>query len=60
VAEENQPVAGSRREKTVGRRPNAADDIDIFDYVMLDFIDEPIAPRENVIQDTVAEPGHRA
>jgi hypothetical protein len=60
VAEENQPVTGLRREKTSERRPNAADDVAILDYVMLDFIDEPIAPRENDRHGTVAEPGRRA
>jgi hypothetical protein len=56
VAEENEPVTGSRREKASGRKPNAADDIVIVDYVMLDFIDEPLAPRENDQQGTVTEP----
>jgi hypothetical protein len=56
VAEENESVTGSRREKASGRKPNAADDIVIVDYVMLDFIDEPFAPRENDQQGTVTEP----
>ena len=56
VAEENEPVTGPRREKASGRKPNAADDIAILDYVMLDFIDEPFAPRENDQQGAVAKP----
>jgi hypothetical protein len=60
VAEDNEPVTGSRREKASGRKPNTADDIAILDYVMLDFIDEPIAPRENDQQGTVAEPWRHA
>lgn len=47
MAEENEHVTGARREKASGRKPNAADDIVILDYVLLDFIDEPSAPREN-------------
>jgi hypothetical protein len=55
MAEENNPVTGARRENASGRQPNTADDIAILDYVMLDFIDEPFAPRENDQKGTVAE-----
>jgi hypothetical protein len=55
VAEENNPVTGARSKKASGRKPNTADDIAILDYVMLDFIDEHIAPRENDQKGTVAE-----
>jgi hypothetical protein len=60
VAEENESVTGSRREKASERKPNTADDITIFNYIMLDFIDEPFAPRESYQQDTVAEPWRHA
>jgi hypothetical protein len=55
VAEENNPVTEARRKKASERKPNTADDIAILDYVMLDFIDEPLAPRENDQKRTVAE-----
>jgi hypothetical protein len=60
VTEENEQVKGSGRGKASGRKPNSADDVAILDYVMLDFIDEPIAPWEIDRHGTVAEPGRRA
>jgi hypothetical protein len=60
VVEENESVTGPRRENASERKPNAADDIAILDYVMLDFTDEPFAPREIVQQGTVAEPWRHA
>jgi hypothetical protein len=60
MTEENEQVKGSRRGKASGRKPNSAEDVAILDYVMLDFVDEPIALRENDQQGSVARPRRRA
>jgi hypothetical protein len=41
-----------------GGEPDAADEILIVDYVMLDFVDEPFAPWENDRRGTMKEPWH--
>ena len=56
MTEENETVMGWGREKASSREPDAADDIAILDYVMLDFVDEPFAPRKNAQRGTVTEP----
>jgi hypothetical protein len=48
MIDRNQPRNQTQGEKQGGRgEPDAVDDIPIVDYVMLDFADEPFAPREN-------------
>ena len=60
MVDESEPVTGSRSEKASGRKPNAADDIAILDYVMLDFIDEPFALKKNDQRSTKTEPRRHA
>jgi hypothetical protein len=60
VTDENEPITGSRREKESVRKPDAAEDTMILDYVMLDFNDEPFAPRENDQRDALAETWRQA
>jgi hypothetical protein len=47
VTEENKGAMGLGSEKASRHEPDAVDDIAILDYVMLDFGDEPFAPRQN-------------
>lgn len=57
MTEENKGVMGLRREKASRHDPDAVDDIAILDYVMLDFGDEPFAPRQNELRGRMTEPG---
>jgi hypothetical protein len=56
VTEEDEPVVGFGREKGSRRDPDAANDITIPDYVMLDFLDEFFASQKNEQHRTVTEP----
>ena len=55
MTEEDEPVIGLGREKESRRSPDAANDITIPDYVMLDFVDEFFASQKNEPHRTVTE-----
>jgi len=56
VTEVDEAVSGLGREKGSGRDPDAANDVTIPDYVMLDFVDEFFASQKNERHRTVTEP----
>ena len=56
MTEKNEPAIRSEREKASSGHPDAADEIAILDYVMLDFIDEYFAPRKGASRRITTEP----
>jgi hypothetical protein len=56
VTEENKGAMGLGREKASRHEPEAVDDTTILDYIMLDFGDEPFAPRHNEQRGRMTEP----
>ena len=56
MTEEDEPVIGLAYETDRSRDPDAANDITIPDYVMLDFVDEFFASQKNERHRTVTEP----
>jgi hypothetical protein len=56
VTEEDKLIIGLGREKEGRRDPDAANDITIPDYVMLDFVDEFFSSQKNERHRTVREP----
>lgn len=56
MIEDNEPVLGWGQETGSGRDQDAADDIIIPDYVMLDFVDESFTSLRNEQRKTATEP----